>query len=202
MRRSKLVLVTTMTWPPCLSRLTAAHGFGSAPLAGGGRWHTGPRRFLGHSLALPVGLRTLARANPDAIDGDDREGCGQFASARCEQGHHQPCLIGVGKSGETQEHDTCRGPSSKKDQLAEVLVRCEQDGGEGACAFENLIIVDPGGNLGDVGDIVPSGTQCFHHEGWDVLIRNDHDAASTLSILTACAANRRASWTSSRTSSG
>jgi hypothetical protein len=132
-------------------RFPPAHGCGAAPLAGGGRWHTEPATVLGSLVALRVGLRTLARPNPDAIDGDDREGCGQFAAACCEQRHHQPCLTGVGEFGETQERHTCRGPPPKEDQLAEVLVRCEQDGGKRTCAFENLIIVDPGGYLAAVG---------------------------------------------------
>ena len=62
---------------------------------------------------------------------------------------------------------------------AEVLARGEDPPGHGARTVEAL-----------------------HHEDRDVLVRDNHDAANTRSILTACAAKRSASWTSSRVSRG
>jgi hypothetical protein len=116
------------------------------------------------------------RAHTDKSRGDDGEGI-QHLLAVVTQGECDGLsLAGLREAGKTQQEDAVGGAPEAEDEFAEVLVGSEQEALLGGGQVEHGVVADPGGELGDVDDVVAVGAEAGDDPGFDALVGEEPHA--------------------------
>jgi hypothetical protein len=117
----------------------------------------------------------------DESRGDDGEGAPHLLAVVAQGGGDGLGLGGVRETGETQQKDAVGGAPEAEDELAEVLVGSEQEAFLAGGQIEHGVVADPGGEFGDVEEVVALGAQAGDDTGLDALVGEEPHAADVVS---------------------
>lgn len=127
--------------------------------------------------------RTCGRQRPNAhaVLLEDREYAGPICPSR-QLRHGTPCRCFRRRRPKAKQHDsTAAGQARMKRQLAEILVKRQQDSFFALCALENVVVALSGHVGPRPEDVVAGGTRRDHGRPREILVRQEkHDSRRCL----------------------